>query len=71
MDFCIFHKGDWGREIGIDRLGRPKLQELTTYIVESENIEAIPGLIMTISNESDRPELNFGHYVGIASLFER
>ena len=71
MDFCIFHKGDWGREIGMDRLGRPKLQELTSYIVESENLEMIPGLLVPISPEGDRAELNFGNYVGIASLFDR
>lgn len=71
MDFCIFHKGDWGREIGMDRLGRPKLQELTSYIVESENLKMIPGLLVPISPEGDRAELNFGNYVGIASLFDR
>lgn len=71
MDFCLFHKGNWDREIEIDRLGRPRLQELTSYIIEGEALQAIPNLLTPISPEGDTAELNFGNYVGNANLFDR
>lgn len=70
-DFCLFHKCDWEREIEIDPLGRPKLQELTSYIVKGERLRAIPNLLTPLSPDGDTAELNFGNYVGTAELYDR
>lgn len=66
MEFCIYHERDLYKEFDIDDRFRPILEELTTYIIRGQDIEEVPGILRR--KVEDIAELNFGNYIGLASI---
>jgi len=72
VQFVVEHKGASGQVFVLGNDGIPELQEWTSYVIEGTNLEGIPGFVSILKTDDlgsgTLAEINFGNYVGIASI---